>query len=174
MRRILLTLAALLALAALVRGQQNVSSPTPTQDASTGATGAAVPSKASYVGGNGSGNLTGIIVCDTSVVISLTADTQLVTGVAAKKIYICAIDLVVGAADNVALVEGTGTTCATGIAGLAGGTTAATGWNFAANGGLAQGTGVGVILQTATAADNLCILRSSAAQVSGHIRYTIQ
>ena len=73
--------------------------------------------------------------------INQTANTQLVAGTASKKIYICSIHVVVAAATNVALVEGTGTVCATGTAGVSGfgGATAATGWNFVANGGIASG-----------------------------------
>jgi hypothetical protein len=52
---------------------------------------------------------------------------------------------------------------------MAGGATAVTGWNFAANGGLALGNGQGVVARTATAADNVCLLVSSTAQVSGTI-----
>jgi hypothetical protein len=106
--------------------------------------------------------------------ISQTASTQLVTGTSAKKIYICSINIVTAAANNVALVEGTGTTCATGTAGMAGGTTAATGWNFAANGGLTQGNGMGSIMAEATNADNLCLLQSAAVQLSGVIGYVVQ
>lgn len=141
-------------------------------NASVGSTGSAVPSSAAYAGGNGSGNLTGITVCDHWTPFSLTANTQIITGAASKQTYVCSINLVVGAADNVALVEGTGTTCATGTAGMAGGATAATGWNFAANGGLASGTGVGAIMRTATAADNTCLLVSGTAQVSGAVSWT--
>lgn len=107
-------------------------------------------------------------------VISQTASAQLVTGTSAKKIYICSINLVTAAANNVAMVEGTGTTCATGIAGMAGGTTAATGWNFAANGGLTEGNGMGSIMAEATNADNLCLLQSAAVQLSGVIGYVVQ
>jgi hypothetical protein len=106
--------------------------------------------------------------------ISQTASAQLVTGTAAKKIYVCSINLVTAGANNVALVEGTGTTCATGIAGMAGGTTAATGWNFAANGGLTEGSGLGSIMAEATNADNLCLLQSAAVQLSGVIGYVVQ
>src|SRR6185312_15157443 len=77
--------------------------------------------------------------------ISLTASGQVITGTAGKKTYICSIDVVSATAQNVALVEGTGTTCATNIFGLAGGTTAATGWNFAANSGLVKGSGIGTV-----------------------------
>jgi hypothetical protein len=106
--------------------------------------------------------------------ISQTASAQLVTGTSAKKIYICSINLVTAAANNVAMVEGTGTVCATGIAGMAGGTTAATGWNFSANGGLTQGNGMGSIMAEATNADNLCLLQSAAVQLSGVIGYVVQ
>jgi hypothetical protein len=106
--------------------------------------------------------------------ISQTASAQLVTGTSAKKIYICSINLVTAAANNVAMVEGTGTVCATGIAGMAGGSTAATGWNFAANGGLPQGNGMGSIMAEATNADNLCLLQSAAVQLSGVIGYVVQ
>ncbi len=141
-------------------------------DASVGATGSAVPSSAKYIGGNGSGNLKGVTVCDNWKPFSLTANTQIITGAASKQTYICSINLVVGAATNVAVVEGTGTTCATGTAGIFGGATAATGWNFAANGGIAQGTGFGAIGRTSTAADNVCIFVSAANQVSGGVSWT--
>lgn len=137
-----------------------------------GATASAVPSGAHYVGGNASGNLTGITVCDNWTAINQIAGTQLITGVTAKKTYICSINLVTATAQNIALVGGTGTTCATTPHAIAGGTTAATGWNLAANGGLTQGTGVGVIMQAATAADNVCLLQSGTGQVSGTISWT--
>ena len=78
-------------------------------------------------------------------VINTTGSLQIIAGTWAKKTYICAIDVVVSVAQNVALVEGTGTACATNIFGLAGGTTAATGWNFSANSGIARGAGNGTV-----------------------------
>lgn len=112
------------------------------------------------------------IVNTMSTPINITASTQIIAGVSSKQIYVCSLNLVAGAGDNVALVEGTGTTCATGTAGIAGGATAATGWNFAANGGLALGNGLGIIARTATAANNVCLLVSSSGQVSGNIVWT--
>jgi hypothetical protein len=103
--------------------------------------------------------------------VNVTGNSQIITGAASKQTYICAVNLMVGAADNVALVEGTGSTCGTGTAGMAGGTTAATGWNFAANGGLTLGNGQGMVARTATAADNVCLLVSGGAQVSGGITW---
>jgi hypothetical protein len=110
------------------------------------------------------------------VSVNQTANAQLATGTASKKIYICSIHVVVAAATNVALVEGTGTVCATGTAGVGGfgGATAATGWNFAANGGIALGNGGAAVGAEGTAADNLCLFVSGSGQVSGGISYAVQ
>jgi hypothetical protein len=106
---------------------------------------------------------------------SLTASGQIITGTAAKKTYICSINILTATAQNIALVEGTGTVCATNIFGLAGGTTAATGWNFSANGGIAEGSGSGTIISpsadTNGTAANVCLLLSSTGQTSGTISY---
>lgn len=110
--------------------------------------------------------------------ISLTASGQIITGTSAKKTYICAIDVVPAAAQNIALVEGTGSTCVTNIFGLAGGTTAATGWNFQLGGGIARGSGNGTVYSpsadTNAAAANVCLLIAGAGQVSGQISYVQQ
>jgi hypothetical protein len=121
---------------------------------------------------NSSGCAGAPVANTTSTPINTTANTQIVPGASGKQTYICHLNLIVGAADNVALVEGTGTTCGTGTAGIAGGISAGTGWNFAANGGLTMGAGNGSIARTATAADNVCLLVSSGAQVSGNIVWT--
>ena len=108
--------------------------------------------------------------------ISQTANTQLAAGTASKKIYICSMHVVVSTAANVALVEGTGTACATGTAGVPGfgGATAATGWNFGANGGIAFGNGDSSLGAEGTAGDNLCLFNSGSGQVSGGVSYVIQ
>lgn len=108
--------------------------------------------------------------------ISQTGNTQLVAGTAAKKIYLCSVHVVVAAATNVAVVEGTGSVCATGTAGVSGfgGATAATGWNFAANGGIALGNGDSSLGAEGTAGDNLCVFNSGSGQVSGGISYVLQ
>lgn len=111
-------------------------------------------------------------------VVNLTASGQVITGTASKKTYICSLDIVVTTAGSVALVEGTGTTCATNIFGLAGGTTAGTGWPLAANGGLTKGSGVGTVYSpsadTNATAANVCLLLSGTGQTSGHITYVQQ
>ena len=110
------------------------------------------------------------------VSISQTANTQLVAGTASKKIYVCSIHAVAAAAANVAVVEGTGSVCGTSAAGVSGfgGATAATGWNFAANGGIALGNGDSSLGAEGTSGDNLCVFNSGSGQVSGGISYVVQ
>jgi hypothetical protein len=110
------------------------------------------------------------------VSINQTANTQLVAGTASKKIYICSIHVVVAVATSVALVEGTGSVCATGTAGVSGfgGATAATGWNFAVNGGIVVGNGDAAVGAEGASADNLCLFNSGSGQVSGGISYVVQ
>jgi hypothetical protein len=108
--------------------------------------------------------------------ISQTSNTQLVSGTASKKIYVCSIHVVTAAATNIAVVEGTGSVCGTGTAGVSGfgGATAATGWNFAANGGIALGNGDSSLGAEGTSGDNLCVFNSGSGQVSGGISYVVQ
>lgn len=145
----------------------------------SGATGAAPPSRADFIGGLSSGAtgglVQGIAVCDTfvNVNVSTATTTLLVTGVSGRHVRICAINLVTVSANTVALISGTGATCGTGTTGMNGGTTAATGWSFAATGGLTQGSGLGMINQTNATGDSVCIVTGAATQLSGRIAYTI-
>ena len=145
----------------------------------SGATGAAPPARAEYVGGLASGAtggfVSGFAVCDSFANVNVTTatTTALITGVSGRHVRICGMSLVTAAANNVALISGTGATCGTGTTGMSGGTTAAAGWNFAANGGLTQGSGLGVINQTNATGDSVCIVTSAATQLSGRIAYAI-
>ena len=105
--------------------------------------------------------------------ISQTGNTQLITGTASERVYICSIHLVTATAQSVALVSGTGTTCATSTSGVVGfgGASAATGWGFAANGGLVQSAAGFAYGNTDTDADNVCLFQSGAGQVSGGLTY---
>lgn len=107
------------------------------------------------------------------VAINQTTSTQLFTGTASNRIYVCSITLTTAAAQNIALVNGTGTVCATGIAGMIGGTSAATGMQLAANGGFAFGAGAGTVAKSTADAANVCLLQSGANQVSGVISYVV-
>jgi len=111
--------------------------------------------------------------CNTPVTINLTASGRVVTGVSGQKVHICSIIYVLSPLVSVAMVEGTGSTCGTGTAGMEGGTTAATGFVFTNAGGAANtsglsfGNGAGIVDQTTTNGDDVCFLLSGATQLSG-------
>lgn len=139
-----------------------------------GSTGAAVPATAVYVAGNGSGNATGLITCDSSVSVSISTatTTQLVALASSKKIYVCAfvLDLTGSATANTVQFEyGTGAACGAGTTVLTGA--------MAGNGVataptvIAQGSGTGSLFST-IASNALCLVTTQAVQVSGYISYT--
>lgn len=152
-----------------------------------GATGSAVPANSVYNGvldASGGTNMLGLAgdPCQTSVkttvlfTLATAAVKVAITGVSAKKIYVCQYYLNNNAADSVAIFEATtGTTCATAAAALIGsGTsvaTAAQGNNWAANGGVSIGNGAAQVLSTLTNAADLCIAQSAATQLSGSFTY---
>lgn len=146
---------------------------------SSGSTGAAPPDRASYLAGLASGAtggfLTGIPVADSfaNINVSTATTTLLVTGVSGRHVRISSLNLLTAGANNVALISGTGATCGTGTTGMNGGTTAASGWNFAANSGITQGNGLGTINQTNATGDSVCIVTSAATQLSGRLAYAI-
>lgn len=149
-------------------------------DVASAPTGAAPPAAAGYVGGLQSGAtggfLGGLTVCDQDAVININSATTtlLVTGITGRQVRICAINIgPINAAQAMALVEGTTGNCSGGLTGMAGGTTAATGWNMAANGGLAWGSGIGEVLRTATPGDSVCLINNGASQISGHLKYAV-
>ena len=163
-------------------GQQtaaNSISVTPdTDNDAVGAAGAAPPGEYVAIGGVTSGAtggfLGGIPVCDTfaRVNVSTATTTLIVTGVSGRHVRICSLSLVTAAANIVTLISGTGATCGTGTTGMAGGTGTA-GYSFAANGGIAFGSGVGAINQTTATGDSVCAVTSAATQLSGSVGYTI-
>ena len=109
--------------------------------------------------------------------ISQTTNTQIITGTSAKKIYICSLNIGPNAdAENVALVEGTGSVCATNTIAVPGtpAATAANGWQMAANGGLATNGGGGSMAATSVNADNVCLLQSGSGRVAGGGSYVVQ
>lgn len=109
------------------------------------------------------------------VAISQATSTQIITGAASKKTYVCSIAINGADAENISIVEGTGTLCATGIAAVLGGTTAAAGMNLAANGGITLGNGRGTVMMADNAAaDNVCILQSGTGRVAGVLTYVQQ
>jgi hypothetical protein len=73
-------------------------------------------------------------------------------------------------AQNVSLVEGTGTTCGTGTAALVGGTAASIA--AAANGGL-WNTSAQITIPMQNNGDSLCALQSASGNVSGTLTYGV-
>jgi hypothetical protein len=115
----------------------------------------------------------------TNVAISTASGTTaLVTGVSAKKIYVCSLSLIAPSAVSVSLAEGSSSTCGTSnqaaVIGVATNGTAANGMPLAANGGLTLGNGGGSIAITATAANYLCLFQSGTAQIAGNLTYVQQ
>ncbi len=166
---------ALVVAAAWVSGQSNYSQPLSTQDQSTGSTAAAVPARAMYVAGDGSGNLTALTVCDKSSQTQMTTatTTQFVALAAGQKIRVCAYQIqgsTTATATSFRFVYGTGANCATGT------TNITPAWSLAANGANAQsfinhGMGAGELFQTA-AGNALCGTNSAAGTVNIFITYT--
>lgn len=140
-----------------------------------GATGAAPPAGATQTVGRVSGATGGLtaspIFCDNFDSGSISVNTQIVTGVASRRVYFCSFWVQMnGGANTVAVVEGTGTTCATTTArvpGIGPATTAANSMSFAANSGIVVGGGAneGPVAKTSVDADNVCILVGSATLV---------
>lgn len=106
------------------------------------------------------------------VAISQTASTRLVPGLPGMRIFVCAARVVAGAAEVPSFIEGTGTTCGTGTAAVAGSTTAANGESYAANGGFSGGDGIGTIMVTNVKGNDLCLQQSGANRLAGNLVYT--
>jgi hypothetical protein len=142
-----------------------------------GATGAAVPANAVQVGYTDGTNLKAPYLdpCEgtalTTVAISQTASTKVISAAASKKNYICSLVIVAGAAEIVSVVEGTGSTCATGTAALAGSTTTANGMSFAANGGLSAIGGNHTAIAGSGSNVDTCLFQNGSNRVSGWLTY---
>jgi len=103
--------------------------------------------------------------------ISTATTTELTSSLAGASThyYVCSLNLVTAAANNVALTDDDTDNCASVTSGLAGGTSAASGWNFGANGGMAIGNGQSSIFRTNGTNRVLCLVTSAATQLSGSI-----
>lgn len=115
----------------------------------------------------------------TNVPISTASGTTaVVTGVSAKKIYVCSLNITAAAAVSVSLSEGSSSTCGTSaqaaVIGVATSGTAANGIALSANGGLTLGNGGGTIASTATNANYLCIFQSGTVQIAGNLTFVQQ
>lgn len=108
-----------------------------------------------------------------SVSVSQTANARLLVAPAGR-VFVCSAFVVGADAENISLVEGTGATCGTGTAAVIGGATAATGPNFAANGGFTLGNGGGTVAITATPGNDVCLFQSGSGRVAGVLTVAVR
>lgn len=116
----------------------------------------------------------GVAKVSVPINIATATTTELVAASASNFVYVCSLNIgPTAGAQNIALIEDDTAACASPTAGLAGGTTAASGWNIAANGGLTFGNGLGMIAKTAAANRYVCLISSAAVQTSGVLTYAL-
>jgi len=113
----------------------------------------------------------GIAKSHAAIDITTATTTEIINESAGNKVYICSLNIVTTAASNITMVEDATDACADPDAAIIGGLTAAEGWNFAANGGLAIGSGGSSVFITAATDMNVCLLTSASTQVSGSVTY---
>lgn len=106
------------------------------------------------------------------VSISTATTTEITPSLAGASThyYICSINLVTAAANNVLVADDDTDNCAsptTGIFGSDGTPAASEGWNFAANGGIVLGNGQSSVGRTQGTNRVICIITSAATQLSG-------
>lgn len=103
--------------------------------------------------------------------ISTATTTELTPSLAGASThyYVCAFHVVAGGAGALALADDDSDGCGSVTAGMAGGTTATTGYNFAANGGISLGNGSATVLKTNGTNRVICAVTSAAVQISGSI-----
>jgi hypothetical protein len=106
-----------------------------------------------------------------SISQAATGPLTIIAGSTGKKVYICSIFVLSATTQNINLIESANTNCGTPTAGLLGGVTAATGPNMTGGTYFNFGTGGWTVAQSATAADNVCLISSSTGQISGVIMY---
>jgi hypothetical protein len=112
-------------------------------------------------------------VCDTLKPVSSASSLQVITaGNSNNFIYVCGYNFGSIGGSTFSIVEGTGTTCATNTLALSGGTTAAAGIGLSANGVVNFGSGSGMVLKTAVAGDNVCIIMAGTGPLAGAMTWT--
>lgn len=103
--------------------------------------------------------------------ISQATSTQLLTGTASNRTYVCSIVVTQPSASTqtFSLVNGTGTVCATSTAAMMGATTAANGMQLP----FSHGSGSASVAKSTVNADNVCLLQSSTDRIAGVLSYVV-
>lgn len=110
----------------------------------------------------------------TTTPIGYTGNSLLISATASKKTYICHIAFVNASAETIALIEGTGTLCATGSVAIVGASPVANSMSFAANGGLSIGSGTASVAAASGTNTNVCFIKSGSGVSSGVVSYVQQ
>lgn len=112
-------------------------------------------------------------LCPNTTAISQAANARLITGTASRKTFICGIFVLAADAENISLVGGTGTTCATGTYAIIGGATAANGPNLLAGGSFTLWSSTVSIPPPSGAAnaDDICLFQSGTGRVAGVVTW---
>ena len=134
---------------------------------SSSSTGATAPTTASLTGVVSSANLTGLVACDSSAVLSMSTatTTQAIALVAGKSIYICGFVVNAGGTTTARLVQGTGANCATGLTNLT------PAFNLATGGNVTLGNSVGQVLKSSSGSA-VCVTNSAAIALNILVIYT--
>ncbi len=115
----------------------------------------------------------GVAKVSVPIDIVTATTTEIIDASASNFAYICAITLFSAGTNNVTLVEDDTDACASPTAGIAGGVTAAEGWNLTAQTGLAHGGGGHFVMKSAAANRNICLITSAAVQLNGTVVYAL-
>lgn len=138
-----------------------------------GATGAAPPANANYLGGLGSGATGGftqpVTSCDSQAFLDMTTatTTELVALTSGRKVYVCYWLAMANGTTVMTFKRGTGTNCGTGT------TSISPAWDLAAQTGFSGGGGLGAVFDNQTAANALCVTSSAAVNLHVFVRYAI-
>ncbi len=147
--------------------QVYTSSPAPVKGQSSATTGTAAPTSADLTGVVSSGNLAGLVGCDSTALLSMNTatTTQAIPLVAGKSIYICGFVVNAGGTTTARLVQGSGTNCGTGQSNLT------PAFNLVSGGNVTIGNGVGQVLKV-NSGSALCITNSAAIALNVLVIYT--
>jgi hypothetical protein len=98
--------------------------------------------------------------------ISTATTTRLVTGVANKRIYVTAVDVIAGGTGAIQFISGTGATCGTGTVNVSGN------YAFTAQVGMTKAAGNGAIWVLGLGL-SLCAVTSAGVGMPGSLSYAI-
>jgi len=108
-----------------------------------------------------------------NVAISESASAVVIPGQAGRRTFLCFVFLGTAGAQNISIVEGTGTVCATNQLIIMGGP-GATGPASQANGTFTLGNGGATIGFSTVIGNDVCLLQSAAGLVAGNMIYVRQ